>query len=151
MSTELKPENEDEDDGPQCETGTKPCPFCGNTNVEQFTHRTCEVVICPKCSMYSYGGTPHHKWQNRTPDPRVKELEAKDRVNWEDVAREYARNETYFRNLLVKCGNAFGKASHIADSGDDMGDVLVAKVPELVEAAVSRIKELEAEIEREGK
>lgn len=75
MSTELKPENEDEDDGPQCETGTKPCPFCGNTNVEQFTHRTCEVVICPKCSMYSYGGTPHHKWQNRTPDPRVKELE----------------------------------------------------------------------------
>ena len=52
---------------------------------------------------------------------------------WMDTAARHCRNEQYYRDLLVRCGRAIGKEAFTCDDGSVVPDVLVAKIPELVE------------------
>ena len=63
------------------------------------------------------------------------------KTNWEDCAREYARNCEYYRGLVVKCGELLGPAAKTQDDGGIVPDVLCAKVPELV-AALGKDRDL---------
>lgn len=63
------------------------------------------------------------------------------RDNWKDTAAQHLRNEQYYRNLLIQCGEAIGKEAYTADDGSVSEDVLVAKVPELVKGLVDKREE----------
>lgn len=52
---------------------------------------------------------------------------------WKGAAAASERDRGYYRGLLVKIGELFGQEAQIADDGSDQGEVLAAKVPELVE------------------
>lgn len=56
---------------------------------------------------------------------------------WEQSARDFSINADYYRGLLIKIGELFGIAAKTSDDGSVQQDVLVAKVPELVQAAVA--------------
>lgn len=56
---------------------------------------------------------------------------------WEESARQFARDADYYRGLVVEIGKALGEAAYIADDGTRSEDVLCAKVPELVRAALA--------------
>lgn len=51
------------------------------------------------------------------------------------------RSTTYYRNLIVECGEAIGKEAYTCDDGTVQQDVLAAKVPELVKALVEKREE----------
>ena len=55
---------------------------------------------------------------------------------WKETAEQYARNEMYYRGLVVRIGKMFGKKVYISDDGSIQQDVLCAKVPELVEKLI---------------
>lgn len=65
-------------------------------------------------------------------DPRLAESVARRIAAWMDTAAQYARNEEYYRSLVVQCGESIGKEAYIQDDGGISKDVLCAKVPELV-------------------
>lgn len=73
-----------------------------------------------------------------TMDPRLAEAVARCISAWMDTAAEYARSVEYYRALLVRCGEALGDPAKTCDDGSAVPDVLVAKVPELVEAIVAK-------------
>lgn len=52
---------------------------------------------------------------------------------WEATAAMFSRNADYYRGLLVECGDSIGEDAFTCDDGSLASDVLVAKVPELVE------------------
>lgn len=52
---------------------------------------------------------------------------------WEDEAGRFCRNETFYRGLLEKIGNLFGKEARTSDDGSVQQDVICLKLPELVE------------------
>lgn len=54
--------------------------------------------------------------------------------NWKETAAQYWNNAQYYRDLVIQCGQAIGKASYTSDDGTTQEDVLCAKVPELVKA-----------------
>ncbi len=81
--------------------------------------------------------------RHTTMDVVLAEAVAKRIAAWMDTAAQAQHVADYYRSLVVRCGNAFGKASHIADDGSDMQDVLCAKVPELVEAMVAKQQALQ--------
>ena len=71
-------------------------------------------------------------------DSRLAEACAKRIAAWMDTAAQAYRDVEYYRGLVVRCGKAIGNESFIADDGSRSEDVLCDKVPELVEALVSK-------------
>lgn len=71
--------------------------------------------------------------EDRVMDPVLCEAVAKRIAAWMDTAAQCARNEAYYRGLVVRCGKAIGERAYIADDGTRSQDVLCAKIPELVE------------------
>lgn len=69
-------------------------------------------------------------------DVRLAESVAMRIAAWMETAAQNERNADYYRNLVVRCGEAIGDESYIAEDGVKHLDVLCAKVPELVEALV---------------
>jgi hypothetical protein len=55
---------------------------------------------------------------------------------WRETAMQCARKADYFRNLLMRCGNAFGKPAYVAN-GVWCRSMVFSKVPELAEAMVA--------------
>jgi hypothetical protein len=70
-------------------------------------------------------------------DARLAEAAAKRIAAWMDDAARAYRDAAYYRSLVVRCGEAIGPSSYIADDGSVSQDVLCAKVPELVEGLVA--------------
>lgn len=58
----------------------------------------------------------------------------RERDGWTETARHFSEGSDYYRGLLVRIGQTFGREAQIADDGSDMREVLVAKVPDLVAA-----------------
>jgi hypothetical protein len=65
-------------------------------------------------------------------DPILCEAVAHRIAVWMDTAAQNQRNTDYYRELLVKCGEATGRQAYIADDGGISEDVLCAKIPKLV-------------------
>lgn len=72
----------------------------------------------------------------------------KERDNWTESAREAFGGIAYYQGLLDRIGDAFGPESHIADSGDDMGSVVRAKLPEMAKSQAAELAALRAESEQ---
>lgn len=77
---------------------------------------------------------------------QIAQLE-KEKQAWVETAWRHLRNESYYRTLLVRIGLLFGDKAYISDDGSVQQDVLVAKVPELVEQEL-KTKERDLENER---
>lgn len=60
------------------------------------------------------------------------EKKVKEAGNWEETARQYARNMEYYRGLVDNIALVFGQRAYICDDGSKAEDVLRAKIPELV-------------------
>lgn len=89
-------------------------------------------------------------------DPKVAEGFSRVIAGWMESGAEAQRNADYYRSLLVRCGNAFGEEARTADDGTVNDEVLVAKVPELVERMaagieeiIRRLNEIKSELEKE--
>ncbi len=54
-------------------------------------------------------------------------------MSWEETAREHLTNQNYYHGLLVNIAEQLGEESYIADDGSKSQEVLVAKLPKLVE------------------
>lgn len=54
--------------------------------------------------------------------------------NWWDTAADHAKNEQYYRGLVVQIGEMFGDDAKLCDDGSVVDEVLCAKVPDLVRA-----------------
>lgn len=52
---------------------------------------------------------------------------------WMDSAAQHLRNETFYRELIIRCGNVLGPEAKTSDDGSVQQDVLALKVPEIVE------------------
>lgn len=76
-------------------------------------------------------------------EPALVEAVAKRIARWMESAAQFSDGSSYYRGLLVKCGEALGEAAYTCDDGTKTRDVLVAKVPELVEELAFRMKGLE--------
>lgn len=70
--------------------------------------------------------------KDRVMDVELAEAVAKRIAVWMDTAAHAYRDVAYYRDLLVKCGEAIGDKSYISDDGSIQQDVLCAKIPELV-------------------
>ena len=57
---------------------------------------------------------------------------------WEETTKQMCDNASYYRGLVVKIGEMFGDAAYVSDDGSKQIDVLCAKVPELVYAALQK-------------
>jgi hypothetical protein len=68
------------------------------------------------------------------------------RKGWIEAAAMHHRNEQYYRGLVIQIGQMFGREAQIADDGTDMQEVLCAKVPELVEAALRSVRAAQNEL-----
>ena len=78
--------------------------------------------------------------QSNPIDPDYAEFKA-----WRESAAQMSRNAEYYRGLVVKIGEMFGEAAYISDDGSKQQDVLCAKVPELVSAALAPKPEAKTE------
>lgn len=58
----------------------------------------------------------------------------RERDAWKDTAAMFLRNQEFFSNVINRIGAVFGRAAKTCDDGSVTTDVLVLKVPELVEA-----------------
>jgi hypothetical protein len=68
-----------------------------------------------------------------------------ERNAWEQEAKAAMANTDYYRGLVIKIGEMFGEAAKTQDDGGKVEDVLCAKVPELVEAALKELYMLRAD------
>lgn len=84
----------------------------------------------------------HDDTKNIEMDSRLAEHFALQLGAWIRTAEQESRNRDYYRRLLVKCGESIGKQAYIQDDGGVVTDVLVAKIPELVEKLVQKNAEL---------
>ena len=64
---------------------------------------------------------------------KIMRLEAQNAA-MEDMAKQYARNEDFYRELLDKCASSLGDAVFISDDGSVQDSPLRLKIPELVES-----------------
>lgn len=87
--------------------------------------------------------------KDRVMDAALAEAVAQRIAAWMDTAAQAQRGVDYYRGLVVRCGNALGDAAKTCDDGSKSDDVLCAKVPELVEAAQSKITDLEDQKSRQ--
>lgn len=74
--------------------------------------------------------------ENLVMNSQLAEAVSKRIAAWMDTSAQAERNVGYYRGLVERCGKAIGEAAYIADDGSRSGDVLCAKVPELVEKLV---------------
>jgi len=65
-------------------------------------------------------------------DPVLCKAVAKRIALWMATAAQAQRNTNYYRDLLIKCGEAIGEKAYISDDGSKQQDVLCAKIPDLV-------------------
>ena len=73
-------------------------------------------------------------------DAMLAEAFAKRLSFWMETAAQNQGNTDYYRGLIVRCGETIGKEAYIQDDGGIVNNVLCAKVPELVEKLVKKIK-----------
>lgn len=57
---------------------------------------------------------------------------------WYDTAAQHARNEEFYRELLVKCGEIIGHSAYVCDDGSVSEDVLCAKILQLVDELLAK-------------
>lgn len=76
--------------------------------------------------------------KNTEMDVHLAESFAKRLADWMEIGAQHARNEEYYRNLVIRCGKAIGHEAYVQDDGGVAEDVLCAKVPELVEALAAK-------------
>ncbi len=69
--------------------------------------------------------------------PATLELATAERDAWIESAAMFSRNEGYYRGLVEQIGELFGDEAHICDDGSRSQDILCAKVPDLVRAALA--------------
>jgi len=74
--------------------------------------------------------------------------EALMQTNWQESAREYARNLDFYHGIVIKCGEQFGKAAYTSDDGSVQDSVLALKVPQLVEQTLKEVARLKEEVEK---
>lgn len=67
-------------------------------------------------------------------DVILAEAVAKRIALWMDSAAQAERNTAYYRSLLVRCGKAIGDRAYTQDDGGRVDEVLLAKIPEIIEA-----------------
>lgn len=79
--------------------------------------------------------------------PETLEQAIAERNAWVESAAQFSRNEDYYRGLVERIGQAIGTQAHIADDGSRSQDVLCAKVPELVAALISGLREAKLQLE----
>ena len=60
----------------------------------------------------------------------------RERDAWMESSAQQTRNAVFYRGLLTLIGNMLGDEAKIADDGTLTHDVLVLKVPELVEKLI---------------
>lgn len=70
-----------------------------------------------------------------------------ERDNWEQTAAQHARNEAFYRDLLMQCAAHLGKEVYISDDGSVQDEPLALKVPELVEELASSNTRLKAALQ----
>lgn len=71
------------------------------------------------------------------------EAVAKRIAAWMEASAAAYKDASFYRDLLVRCGDAFGEEAYICDDGSRSQDVLALNVPPLVEAICFRMKSLE--------
>lgn len=71
----------------------------------------------------------------------------RERENWIETARTYAKGEDYYRGL-IDAALKDDPAAYVADDGSISEDVLRAKLPEMYALAVTERKRAEAEFDR---
>jgi len=59
---------------------------------------------------------------------------------WELIARQYARDFGFYRELVTTIGKEFGIEAYTSDDGSVQDHVLALKVPELVAALMAEVK-----------
>lgn len=79
--------------------------------------------------------------EHKEMDVELAEAMAKRISYWMEVAAQYSRNQEYYRNLVIQCGEYIGHESYVQDDGGICEDVLCAKVPELVKKLVEEHNE----------
>ena len=62
----------------------------------------------------------------------------RERDAWEETALRENRNASYYRDLVVKCGESIGVDAYTDDEGKEHDEVLCAKVPEVVDRICSQ-------------
>lgn len=70
--------------------------------------------------------------EHKVMDVELAEAFAKKIALWMQTAAQHHRNETYYRELLVKCGKTIGDRVYMCDDGTRSEDVLCAKIPEII-------------------
>lgn len=68
--------------------------------------------------------------------------------NWIETSKFHAKNERFYRRIVVKIGEMFGEDARRQDDGNLNDDVLILRVPECVEALHQRAETAEAELAR---
>lgn len=63
----------------------------------------------------------------------VVEEACRQRDGWMETARLHCKNEEFYRNIVIHCGEVFGDEAKTADDGTVQEDVLALKVVELVQ------------------
>lgn len=76
-------------------------------------------------------------------DAVLAEAVARKIAGWMEAAAHFSDGSEYYRCLLERCGKALGEAAYTCDDGTKVPDVLVAKVPELLEQLAFRMEGLE--------
>jgi hypothetical protein len=83
-------------------------------------------------------------------DKEIAQLQA-EISGWIDFAAHESRGVDYYRGLLEKIGQFFGEEAYICDDGSIQEDILIAKVPELVEKLFEKKSEQEFKVENNSK
>ena len=73
-------------------------------------------------------------------DPTLANAFARRLAVWIENARQHARNEDFYRGLIVQIGEMLGPEAYISDDGSLQRDVLCLKVPELVKKLVGKLR-----------
>jgi len=66
-------------------------------------------------------------------DVVLAEAVAKRIAVWMEIAAQSQNNTDYYRNLLIRCGEAIGHEAYVQDDDGVCQDVLCAKIPEIIE------------------
>lgn len=63
-----------------------------------------------------------------------------EKANWEETARFHARNEEFWRGLVMRCGELLGEECYTQDDGGKVEEPLGLKVPEVLESRLSAMR-----------
>ena len=92
-----------------------------------------------------FSNVPQPGWYHLIVPPAEKSLELQgliaERDNWKRTAELNQTNVDFYRNLLVEIGEKFGAAAKTTDTGELVDEVLVMKIPGLVDQAIERARD----------